>query len=80
MEEIKSENQIIRDLLEENIRLTKEIQAYNAKIKKYIFIRTIISIIWIFIILAPIVFAIIWLPPFLKGYVGDFSDLLKVIK
>lgn len=76
-EEIKTENRIIRELLEENIRLTKEIHEYNAKIKKYMLIRSVISIIWIILVLAPIIFAIIWLPPFLKDFLLNYSDLIS---
>jgi len=62
-------------LMEENIRLSQEILSNNIRIRKYMKIRTVISIIWIIIIMAPIILAIIWLPPFLQDFIKEYNSI-----
>ena len=67
----------IKSLLEENLKLSKEIQATSLKIRRYMKIRMILGIIWIILILAPIILALIWLPPFLEQNLGPIFELLN---
>lgn len=64
----------LRELLERNLRLSEQIHEDNQKIRRYMTVRMVISIIWIVIVVAPIIFALIWLPPRLQEFINDYGD------
>lgn len=76
-QEVVEKKDHLTSLMEENIRLSKEILENNIRIRKYMKVRTLISIIWLIIIVAPIIFAILWLPPFLKDFMKNYNDVLN---
>lgn len=67
-------------LLEENLKLTKENQIDLKKIRKYMFWRMIISIIWILLIIIPLAAAVWFLPSFIKDSLSGYSSLLNDAK
>ncbi|MFH1412676.1 MAG: hypothetical protein ABIG10_01450 [bacterium] len=66
----------LKNLLEKNLVLTEEIHETVKKIRKYIVMTQILGIIKFIIILAPIIFAIIYLPPLLKSLMSQYQDVL----
>jgi len=66
----------LEELLKKNLELTQEIYEMTKKIKKYINLQRIFSIIYILIIVIPIVLSIIYLPPLLKGMFSPYMELL----
>lgn len=66
----------VKELLRENLELTKEIYGMTRKIKNHITFQKIVSFIYLIIIVAPIVISIIFLPPLIKNILGQYQDLL----
>ena len=80
---MNEENQInepeqIKKLLEQNLKLTQEIYAMTKKMKSYLAFQRLVSLFYLFIIIAPIVLGIIYLPPLLGGLFNQYKDLLGV--
>lgn len=69
-------NEQIRQLLEENQQLLKEIYQQTEKTRKYIMAGRVISFIYLILIVAPLIFAAIYLPSLLKNYLGPYQELL----
>lgn len=65
------------DLMEQNIELSKEILETSKYIKKYVAFRKIMTFIKIFIILVPIVLAIIYIPPLLEKWTEPFQNFIS---
>lgn len=70
-------NEELKGLLEQNLALLKETHEMTHKIKGYITFQKVMSIIYLVLILGPIIFSIIYLPPLLKNAFGQYSDLLN---
>lgn len=66
----------IKKLVEENLKLTEEIYKMTKKMKRYITFQKIVSFIYLFLIIAPIIIGIIYLPPLLKNFYSQYSELL----
>lgn len=60
-------NQVER-LIEENLALTKEIHKMTKKIKHHITFQKIVSLFYLFLIIAPIVLSIIYFQPLMKMF------------
>jgi hypothetical protein len=78
----------IRDLLEENIKLSKQILVSTEKTRKQVRWTQIWSLIRLIIIIIPIILAILYIPPFLsklsesfgKLYGGEQFNILELLK
>lgn len=68
----------IKKLLEQNLKLTEEIYSMTKKIKGYLAFQRLVSFFYLFIIIAPIIIGIIYLPPLLKGVFDQYKDVLGV--
>ncbi|MDP2736188.1 MAG: hypothetical protein Q8O59_00165 [bacterium] len=66
----------IKKLLEQNLKLTEEIYAMTKKIKSYLAWQRLVSLFYLFIIIAPIILSIIYLPPLLNGLFDQYKDAL----
>jgi hypothetical protein len=66
----------IKKLLQENQELLQKIHLSTEKARKYILFGRIMTLIYLILIVAPIIFAFIYLPPLLKGIAGPYQDLL----
>ncbi len=66
----------IKELLKKNIEISNEILESTQKTRRYIKIRMIMGIVWILVILAPIILAIIWLPPYIKEFMENYGSFL----
>ncbi len=74
--DVRDREDEIRDLIRKNYELTEEIYKMTKKIKGYITFQKFMAFIYILIIVVPIVLSIIYLPPLLKGVMGQYGELL----
>jgi len=75
MEEITNQNE--KSILEENLRLTKEIHEMTRKIHNYVIFQRILSVIYLFLIIIPLVLGAIYLPPLIREIFSPYQDLLQ---
>jgi len=66
----------IKKLLEQNLKLTQEIYFMTRKIKGHLAFQRLVSIFYLILIVAPIILSIIFLPPLVKDYLGQYQELL----
>ncbi|MFH1582915.1 MAG: hypothetical protein ABIB72_01185 [Candidatus Falkowbacteria bacterium] len=66
----------IKKILEQNFKLTEEIYAMTKKMKSYLAFQRLVSIFYLFIIIAPIILGVIYLPPLLSGLFDQYKDVL----
>ncbi|MBI4122688.1 MAG: hypothetical protein HY462_01690 [Parcubacteria group bacterium] len=64
------------ELLAENLALTREIYEHTKKTQRYILFGQIFTVVKIVLIVGPLIFAIIYLPPLLREAAGAYSELL----
>ena len=77
MPEINSNDELKR-LMVENLSETKILREEMDKVRTYMKVRTIISVIWIIIVLLPTALAIFYIPALIKDISGSNSlDLFK---
>jgi len=68
------EDQIIKTI-EKNSNDISQIQKDIQKIKRYIVLRTVLGIVYFVIIIAPIIFGIIYLPNILESFTQNYLGL-----
>jgi len=66
----------IKKLLEQNLKLTEDIYAMTKKIKSYLAFQRLVSLFYLFIIIAPIILSIIYLPPLLNNLFDQYKSAL----
>ena len=69
----------IKKILTENLRLTREIHKLVLSVRRYLLWQRVMSIVYLIILIAPIVLALIYLPPLLKPYLDQYSQLMNEI-
>ncbi len=67
----------LRELLEENLKYAKAVYWSVEKVRRHLFWQRVVSIIYIIMILAPLIIAAIYLPPFISTYLGPYMELLQ---
>jgi uncharacterized membrane protein YukC len=72
----KVEMEDLKDLLEKNLECTRETQRMVKKIRRQMLWQRIMGIIYLILILAPIILAIIYLPPYLKQFLSSYGQFL----
>ncbi|MCK9438905.1 MAG: hypothetical protein WCY43_03185 [Patescibacteria group bacterium] len=73
-----NEEKKMTELLEKNLELSNEILEISKYIKKYIVFQRIMIFVKIFLILIPILFALVYLPPLLSRVVEPFKSVLNI--
>lgn len=68
----------IEQMMEENLTLTKEVHEMMRQTKRYMAVRAIMGIVYLILILAPIIFAFLYLPPLIKPVVEQYQSLINV--
>jgi hypothetical protein len=68
----------IREMMKENLALTKETHAMVHKIKGYINFQKFMSFVYFLLIAVPIILGIIYLPPLLKNMLGQYEQILDM--
>lgn len=66
----------LSDLLKANLDRSEEILKISRKINKYLYWQNIWSIARMLVIVVPIIWGIIYLPPLLREYVESYKYLL----
>lgn len=69
-------NKNLENLLEENLRLTREIKELAEKTRRYILFGQIFSVVKIILIIGPIILALMYLPPLFKEALKGYGDIL----
>ena len=71
-----NESEQIKELLEKNLKLTEEIYEMTKKMKRHMAFQRAVSWFYLFIIIAPIVLGLIYLPPLLSDLFSQYKDAL----
>jgi hypothetical protein len=66
----------LRDLLEQNIQLSRELQEGIHYIKRYVVMSQALGILKLLLIVVPLVLGIIYLPPLLADIAGQYQEAL----
>lgn len=61
----------MKKLLEQNLAYSKQIYLMTKKMKNYMLIGKIMSIIYIILIVGPLILGVIYLPSLLNGFMGN---------
>lgn len=72
---LAAENDVKKELKEQKEILLK-IYEQTQKTRRYIMIGKIISFIYLLLLVVPIIFAAIYLPPLLKNVIAPYQELL----
>lgn len=67
----------IKGLVEKNIELTEEVLRLTKKINSFVVWERVFGVLKIFLIVIPIIWGIIYLPPLLEQAFGIYRDLLS---
>lgn len=74
----ESDNQQLKGLLEKSLKEIESLKRDVGDVKRYMKIRTIITIVWIIVVLAPTIFAILYVPALIRDLVGD-GDVFRIL-
>ncbi|MFA5954122.1 MAG: hypothetical protein WC817_01115 [Patescibacteria group bacterium] len=66
----------IRKMLEENLQLSREMHTMMKKVRRSMAMRTVVSVIYLILIVAPLIIAFFYLPPLIKPYLQQYQELL----
>ena len=66
----------IKEILKENLKLTKETHEMVKKIRSFVVWQQIFGVIKILLIVVPIILGIIYLPTLLESALAPYKDLL----
>lgn len=73
-----NQDEEIKKILEQNLKLTEEIYLMTKKMKSYLAFQRLVSFFYLFLIIAPIILSIIYLPPLLKGFFSQYKEALGI--
>ena len=68
----------IIELLEENLKVSRQILKLSQKTQRWIVLQKIKAVIYFILIIAPIILAAIYLPPILSGLLEQYQELLGI--
>ncbi|PIP34073.1 hypothetical protein COX69_00655 [Candidatus Falkowbacteria bacterium CG_4_10_14_0_2_um_filter_48_10] len=71
-------NEKLAALLEENLRLSREIYRLSKKTHNFLIWQSVFAVMKILLIVLPIIIGIIYLPPLIKGWLERYNQLLGV--
>lgn len=66
----------LENLLEENLRLTREIRELTEKTRRYILFSQIFNVVKLILIIGPIILALIYLPSLLREAAKGYGEIL----
>lgn len=66
----------LKALLEQNLHYSKLIYANTQKIRRFMFWRLVFNIIAMIILLAPLIVALVYLPPVLRDMYDQYQQLM----
>lgn len=76
-EKLNEKNKII-ELLEKNLKVSRQILKLSKKTQKWIIWQKIRSVVYFILIIAPIILAAFYLPPILSGLLEQYQELLGI--
>lgn len=79
MQNVTEKQSELRDLLEENLKYTKEIWKISKKTKRYLMWAQIAGWIKLALIAVPIILGIIYLPPLIEKWQTEMKGILEPI-
>jgi hypothetical protein len=65
----------LKQLLEENLKLTREVHDSVVKIRRYMFWQRMVSIFYLVLIIGPLIIAAIYLPPIIKPLWQQYQSI-----
>lgn len=68
----------VEEMLAETLQLTREVHHMAQKTKRYMAIRAVMGVVYFVLLVAPIVLAIIFLPPVLGPVLDQMQLLLNI--
>jgi hypothetical protein len=71
------EQQELKQLLQENLKLTKEIHQKTAKIKSWVTMQRVWGVVKVLIILVPLILGAIYLPPLVQTVIEPAQTLYQ---
>lgn len=70
--------QTVEEMLAETLQLTREVHQMAQKTKRYMAIRAVMGVVYFVLLVAPIVLAIIFLPPVLGPALDQMQTLFNI--
>lgn len=67
----------VKKLLEENLQLTRNLQESVGKINSYLKWQRVFSTIYFVLVVAPLILAVIYLPPLIRPYIEQYQQLFQ---
>ncbi len=77
-EQYQDQDQETLNLMQENLRLTREIHTMTKKIRNYVIIQRVLSVLYFLLIVVPIILGIIYLPPLIRNLINPYQGLFNV--
>jgi|GEM_PF-1411588 len=75
-----NQNSELRKLIVDNLAETKMLREEIISVRRFMKTRTIISIIWIIVVLLPTILAIFYIPALFKDVTGNNKDILNLLQ
>lgn len=72
-----SQNDDIKNLLAENLKLMKETHEMVRRINRHITFQKIISVVYFLLIVIPLIAGAIYLPTIMRSYLSPYQELLN---
>ena len=79
MEDINKELKKIKDLMAENLESSRAIQTDTKQLRRYFVFLQAISLIKLILIIAPIILALIYLPPLVMRLIDSYQGVFHEI-
>lgn len=67
----------IEQLLEENLKLTREVHAMTRSVKRYVTFQKVLSAIYLLLFVVPLILGAIYIPKFLGEYLAPYQELMN---
>ena len=65
----------VKKLIEENLKLTREVHAMVVKVRRYMMWQRFVSFIYLILVVGPLILAIIYLPPIIKPILQQYQSI-----
>ena len=72
----QAQEENVKNLLEENLRLTKEIHQMSRRISRHVTFQKIMSLIYFLLIVVPLILGAIYLPTLIQSFLSPYQELL----
>lgn len=73
---VQEQGDDLEKLLRDNLRYSQAIFMDTQRIRRYMFWRMILNIVWFVLVLTPIILAFVYLPPTLRQAYGSYQQVV----